>query len=170
MCDMVCISLFFLSLSSMYCMTFEWRGVDDRTSVSHTMRAAAESWCSKRCPRVGSRELDCVQFRWRTRIRSRLPTDRPLSLPEPVALAPAHLAEVQRHAQCRRQRRRRSVKLHSMPMASNVSSAAKTTPSIEASRDGGLHSGWLCARPIIAEVLVFFATTRAHAQWRHHEL
>ena len=64
------------------------------------MRAAAESWCSKRCPRVGSRELDCVQFRWRTRIRSRLPTDRPLSLPEPVALTPAHLAEVQRHAQC----------------------------------------------------------------------
>jgi len=62
------------------------------------------------------------------------------------------------------------MKLHSMPMASNVSSAAKTTPSIEASRDGGLHSGGLCARPIIGEVPFFFATTRDHAQWRHHEL
>ena len=47
-----------------------------------------------------------------------------LSLPEPVALAPTHLAEVQRHAQCRRQRRRRSMKFHSMPMASTVSWAA----------------------------------------------
>jgi hypothetical protein len=55
-------------------------------------------------------------------------------------------------------------------MASNVSSAAKTTHSIEASRDGGLHSGGLCARPIIGEVPFFFATTRDHAQWRHHEL
>ena len=154
----------------MYCTTFEWRGVDDRTSVSHTMRAAAESWCSKRCARVGSRELDCVRFHRRTRIRSQLPTDRPLSLPEPVALAPTHLAEVQRHAQCRRQRRRRSIELHSMPMTSSVSSAAKTPASKRASRDGGLLSGGLCARPIIGEVPLFFATTRAHAQWRHHEL